>query len=184
MDGLVGCGAGGRGSEGRRPPARKYVRNSIVYQRVKTSRITHDLAQAAYAVHTALERELHDTLAELDLTIALADALWQLDPELGPLSRRELAERLHCDPSNVTFLVDRLERRRLVVRVRDETDRRVKALALTPAGVEARNRLIATLAESAMFARLTRVEQRELSELLRRCAEESRDHAILGHKPG
>ena len=150
---------------------------------MKTSTITYELAQTAYAVHAALEGELHDTLAELDLTIALADALWQLDPELGPLSRRELAERLHCDPSNVTFLVDRLERRRFVARARIEADRRVKALALTPAGVEVRNRLIATLAESAMFAQLTPAEQRELADLLGRCAHEARPPAILGHEP-
>jgi DNA-binding MarR family transcriptional regulator len=148
------------------------VKSSIVYQRVKPSRISYELAQAAYAVHTALERELHDALVELELTTALADALWQLDPELGPLSRRELAERLCCDPSNVTFLVDRLERRRLIARARVDADRRVKALALTPAGVEVRNRLIATLAESAMFARLTRAEQGELADLLGRCANE------------
>ena len=151
---------------------------------MKTSRIRYELAQAAYAVHTALEHELHDTLAELDLTIALADVVWQLDPELGPLSRRELAERLHCDPSNVTFLVDRLERRRLVARARVKSDRRVKALALTPIGVEVRNRLIATLAASAMFARLTRPEQRQLADLLGRCANESRERTTVGHNPG
>ena len=156
---------------------------SIVYQRVKTSRIRYELARAAYTVHTALEHGLHDTLAELDLTIALADVLWQLDPELGPQSRRELAERLHCDPSNVTFLVDRLERRRFVARAPVKADRRVKALVLTAAGVEARNRLIATLAESAMFGRLTRAEQRQLADLLGRCADESRERAILGHEP-
>ena len=151
---------------------------------MKTSRIRYELAQAAYAVHTALEHELHDTLAELDLTIPLADVVWQLDPELGPQSRRELAERLQCDPSNVTFLVDRLERRRLVARARVKSDRRVKALALTPAGVDVRKRLIATLAASAMFARLTRTEQRQLADLLGRCANESRERATVGHNPG
>jgi MarR family transcriptional regulator, organic hydroperoxide resistance regulator len=151
---------------------------------VKTSRIRYELAQAAYAVHTALEHELHDTLAELDLTIPLADVVWQLDPELGALSRRELAERLHCDPSNVTFLVNRLERRRLVARARVKADRRVKAPALTPAGVEVRSRLIATLAASAMFAQLTRTEQRQLANLLGRCANESRERATIGHNPG
>jgi DNA-binding MarR family transcriptional regulator len=151
---------------------------------VKTSRIRYELAQAAYAVHTALEHELHDTLAELDLTIPLADVVWQLDPELGPLSRREVAERLHCDPSNVTFLVNRLERRRLVARARVKADRRVKALVLTAAGLDARNRLIATLAASAMFAQLTHAEQRQLANLLGRCANESRERATIGHNPG
>ena len=159
------------------------MKTSIVYQRVKASRISYDLAQAAYALHAAVERELHGTLAELDLTIALADALWQLDPELGPLSRRELAERLHCDPSNVTFLVRRLEHRVLVERARVEADRRVNALALTPAGVDVRNRLIATLAGSPLFARLTRAEQGELAHLLTRCADEARGGPSSATRP-
>jgi DNA-binding MarR family transcriptional regulator len=123
----------------------------------------------AYDLHAALERHLHDTLAEVDLTLALADALWQLDPALGPLSRGELAERLRCDPSNVTFLVDRLEERRLVRRDRAAGDRRVKALALTPAGARVRGRLLATIADSSMFGGLTRTEQRQLTRLLGRC---------------
>jgi MarR family transcriptional regulator, organic hydroperoxide resistance regulator len=131
--------------------------------------LTSQLAQAAYALHAALERHLHDTLEELDLTVSLADALWQLDPTLGPVSRRELAERLRCDPSNVTFLVNRLEQRRLVSSARAGSDRRVKALALTPAGVQVRNRLIATIAESSMFSALTSTQQRQLADLLQRC---------------
>ena len=131
--------------------------------------LTHRLAHAAYALHASLESALRDTLMELDLTLPLADALWQLDPALGPLSRRELAERLRCDPSNVTFLVNRLAERRLVRRAPAASDRRVKALALTPAGVEVRTRLIATIAESTMFTRLTATQQRELVRLLGRC---------------
>jgi MarR family transcriptional regulator, organic hydroperoxide resistance regulator len=131
--------------------------------------LTYQLARAAYALHAALERHLHDTLEEHELTISLADALWQLDPALGPQSRRQLADRLGCDPSNVTFLVDRLEQRRLVSRTRASDDRRVKALALTPAGVEVRNRLIATIAESSMFSQLTSAQQRQLDDLLQRC---------------
>ena len=131
--------------------------------------LTYQLAQAAYALHAALERHLHDTLLELELTIALADVLWQLDPALGALSRRELAERLGCDPSNVTFLIKRLERRHLVRGVRAVGDRRVKALALTPSGVKVRNRLIAAVAESSMFGELTPVQQQQLAALLERC---------------
>ena len=130
---------------------------------------TYELAQLAYELHAALERHLHDTLEELDLTFALADALWQLDPALGPLSRRDLAERLRCDPSNVTFVVNRLERRRLVIRARGSRDRRVKALTLTQAGIEVRHRLIATLAQSPMFSKLTNAQRRQLAGLLGRC---------------
>lgn len=129
----------------------------------------HQLARAAYGFHAALERHLHDTLIELDLTLALSDVLWQLDPALGPLSRRDLAERLGCDPSNVTFLIDRLEHRRLVSRAPASSDRRVKLLTLTPAGVRVRDRLIATLAESPMFGGLTNTQQRHLAALLEHC---------------
>jgi DNA-binding MarR family transcriptional regulator len=131
---------------------------------------THRLAQAAYALHTALEAELHDTLKALDLTMPLADALWHLDPAREPMSRRALAERLRCDPSNVTYLVDRLEQRRLLTRARDGGDRRVSALTLTQAGTHARGRLLTTLAQSPLFSDLTRAEQRQLADLLQRCA--------------
>ena len=140
----------------------------------KPVRLNYQLAQLAYELHAALERHLHDTLEELDLTVALADALWQLDPALSPLSRRELADRLRCDPSNVTFLVNRLEQRRLISRARAAGDRRVKALALTQAGVEVRNRLIATLAQSPMFSQLTGTQRRHLADLLGRCVRSDR----------
>lgn len=133
--------------------------------------LPYQLAHAAHELHAALERCLHDTLEELELTVSLADALWCLDPALAPLSRRALAERLCCDPSNVTFLADRLEERRLVHRAPGGSDRRVKALALTPAGVAVRNRLIATIAESSMFSDMTTAQQRQLADLLRRCVE-------------
>jgi DNA-binding MarR family transcriptional regulator len=131
--------------------------------------LTYQLAQLAYDLHAALERHLHDTLEELDLSVTLADTLWQLDPTVGPLSRRQLAERLGCDPSNVTFLVDRLEQRRLVTRAQAGGDRRVKALSLTQAGVNVRDRLIGTIAESPMFSQLTSARQRQLANLLQRC---------------
>ena len=140
----------------------------------KPVRLNYQLAQLAYELHATLERHLHDTLEELDLTLALADALWQLNPALGPLSRRDLAERLRCDPSNVTFLVNRLERRRLISRARADGDRRVKALALTQAGVEMRNRLIATLAQSPMFNQLTNAQRGQLADLLGRCVRSDR----------
>jgi DNA-binding MarR family transcriptional regulator len=132
------------------------------------------LAHAAYGLHVAVERRLQDTLEALDLTLPLADALWHLDPAGGPTSRRDLAERLRCDPSNVTFLVGRLEKRQLITRAQTGADRRVKALALTPSGVEARNRLITTIAESSMFSELTGAQRRQLLDLLERCVGSTR----------
>lgn len=108
-------------------------------------------------------------LSELDLTVPLADVIWRLDPAVGPLTRRELAVRLCCDPSNVTFLVSRLERRQLVSRGTAGHDRRATALELTAAGIRARNRLITTIAESTMWAQLATEERLQMCELLLRC---------------
>jgi DNA-binding MarR family transcriptional regulator len=48
---------------------------------------------------------------------------------------RSVAEACHCDASNATWLVDRLEERGLVERRTPPEDRRVKSVALTPSGV-------------------------------------------------
>jgi DNA-binding MarR family transcriptional regulator len=47
---------------------------------------------------------------------------------------RNLAARLNSDASNLSVLIDRLERRGAVERRPDPADRRVKALALTAEG--------------------------------------------------
>jgi DNA-binding MarR family transcriptional regulator len=110
-------------------------------------------------------------LAELGLGFAQAHALRMLDPEESmPMSA--LAERLFCDASNVTGLVDRLEARGLVERRSAEHDRRVKALALTRKGVELRERALAVMHEpSAAIASLPLEDQRALRDILRRAVE-------------
>ncbi len=139
----------------------------------KTAReqpLGYQLAHSVFEVYNALVQNVVPLLAELGLTKSLADALWQLDPLDGPLPRGVLAERLHCDPSNVTFLVDRLEERGLVERSNNPTDRRVKAISLTTVGVATRRRLVAAADNAPAFAPLTTNEQRQLAKLLARCA--------------
>lgn len=130
------------------------------------------LAEGIYNVHGSLQRSVGAMLRELDLTEALADLVWQLDPAEGPQSRRTLAARLHCDPSNVTLLVDRLEARGLVESCPDSNDRRMKAIALTSTGRRAHDRLLATTADSPTFAKLSERERRQLVRLLARCGDQ------------
>jgi DNA-binding MarR family transcriptional regulator len=78
-----------------------------------------------------------------------------------------LADELHCDASNVTGIVDRLEERGLIERRPDPADRRVKRLALTDAGARLRVRMLDRLHEPpAQLSRLSRAEQRTLRDLL------------------
>ncbi|MEU8529343.1 MULTISPECIES: MarR family winged helix-turn-helix transcriptional regulator [Streptomyces] len=52
----------------------------------------------------------------------------------GPAAMRALAQNLACDASNVTGIIDRLEKRGLVRREASASDRRVKNLVLTAEG--------------------------------------------------
>src|ERR1700693_1695117 len=52
----------------------------------------------------------------------------------GPLSQSELADRLGVEGATMVAMVDRLVRAGLVIREPSTTDRRVKRVALTPAG--------------------------------------------------
>ncbi|MCI3276884.1 MarR family winged helix-turn-helix transcriptional regulator [Streptomyces cylindrosporus] len=52
-----------------------------------------------------------------------------LQPSFG-----ELATLLHCDKTNITGLVDRLQRRGLLIRQPDPNDRRMTRVHLTPEG--------------------------------------------------
>ena len=54
----------------------------------------------------------------------------------GPLSSAALSRRLYVTPSNVTGVIDRLERKGLVERVRKEGDRRIALITLTEKGDE------------------------------------------------
>jgi DNA-binding MarR family transcriptional regulator len=107
-------------------------------------------------------------LGEVGLTFPQAHALRLLDPE-RPLPMSALAERLFCDASNVTGIADRLEARGLVERRASEGDRRVKALALTAAGAELRERVHELMAEPPdAIAALSADDQRALRDILRR----------------
>jgi DNA-binding MarR family transcriptional regulator len=71
--------------------------------------------------------------AAVGLSPAQVSALLTLTPgEAIPM--RDLAARLDYDASNLSTLVDRLERRGAIERRPDPADRRVKALVLTEAG--------------------------------------------------
>ncbi|MFJ9866018.1 MarR family winged helix-turn-helix transcriptional regulator [Streptomyces sp. NPDC101165] len=88
---------------------------------------------------------------------------------LEPLPMRKLAQKLKCEPSNVTGIVDRLEVRGLVARRPDPADRRVKLAAPTDEGL----RVARDLREGLRFAReplagLTDEERSSLRDLLRR----------------
>ena len=90
------------------------------------------LLEAARAVETQLE----EALAEVQLSGAKLAALTHLVEAGEPVPLGELAEQCACVRSNITQLVDRLEADRLVERVADPADRRSLRAAITTLGRE------------------------------------------------
>jgi len=83
-------------------------------------------------------------LQEFGLTPGDLRALFALDQE-PPRPMRTLARAWACDASNVTWMVDRLERRGLVERQMLASDRRVRTVALTPLGASTKAQLFTRL---------------------------------------
>ena len=113
-----------------------------------------------------VHRHFAQTAAEFDLAPAQAIALQELQTD-RPISMHALAERLKCDPSNITGLIDRLEIRGLVERHAHPADRRVKFLVLTHEGKALCTRLEARLfAAPGWIAELSEADQKRFKELL------------------
>ncbi|MFF7698674.1 MarR family winged helix-turn-helix transcriptional regulator [Streptomyces lydicus] len=129
--------------------------------------LTVEVVDLIGTVVVRYHEEYEHAAAEHSLTGAQARVLTLLSVE--PLPMRKVAERLKCEPSNITGIVDRLEARGLVERRPDPADRRVKLAAPTTEGA----RTAEALRTSLHFAReplgkLTVAERTLLKELLQR----------------
>jgi len=92
--------------------------------------------------------------------------IWRLPPG-ATIPMRAMGEKLACDASFMTGMVDRLEEDGLVERRPDPGDRRVTLIALTDAGAEFRERAIAAIHEPPPeLQNLDRSELEQLSALL------------------
>lgn len=112
------------------------------------------------------ETRMNEASAAAGLSPVSAWALVQLDP-VQPISQKELAKRLQCNPSTVVDPTDRLEEAGLVIRRPKPADRRVNVLTVTPKGAAVRKRLIRRLLEPPpAFRNLTAREQARFREVL------------------
>jgi DNA-binding MarR family transcriptional regulator len=127
--------------------------------------------RALTSVWQGVRGRVRDAAREHGLTFPQAMCLKFLG-ERGPCMASDLAAELAATPGNVTGVLDRLEEQGLVVRRRDEQDRRALRLELTPKG----QRLVrafeaeVTAALDDAFGQLKPSELRTLVGLLERMA--------------
>lgn len=133
----------------------------------RTDPLTLEVVELIGTVVARYHEEYEEAAAAHALTGAQARVLGLL--ALEPTPMRKIADKLKCEPSNVTGIIDRLESRGLVERRPDPADRRVKVAAPTEEGRATARRL----RESLRFAReplgeLTAAERTLLRDLLKR----------------
>ncbi|MFD8966558.1 MarR family winged helix-turn-helix transcriptional regulator [Streptomyces sp. NPDC059568] len=133
----------------------------------RTDPLSLEVVELIGTVVARYYEEYDQAAAEHSLTGAQARVLRLLSME--PMPMRRIAQKLKCEPSNVTGIVDRLEARDLVERRPDPADRRVKLAAPTEKG----RATAALLRNSLNFAReplaaLSEEERRVLRDLLKR----------------
>ncbi|MFE0134932.1 MarR family winged helix-turn-helix transcriptional regulator [Streptomyces sp. NPDC059037] len=105
--------------------------------------------------------------ASENLTASQGKALTVL--RRGPAAMRSLADTLACDASNMTGIIDRLEKRGLVRREPSPSDRRVKNVVLTTEGERATDAIRAKMHTTQEgLDRLTTQERDTLHTLLER----------------
>ncbi|WP_432867320.1 MarR family winged helix-turn-helix transcriptional regulator [Microbispora rosea] len=129
---------------------------------VQTDRVLCGLVKG---LANQIEANIRVRAATLGLTTSQGTALSELT---RPMTLRELAERMGCEPSNATFVADRLEDQGYLERHPHPDDRRAKQLVLTPKGTELRKRLIELLSENSPLAPLAPEERDVLQRLLTR----------------
>lgn len=92
----------------------------------------------------AVFQHLNAAFRDLDITAPQFGTLLLIEANPG-VSQSSVADALRFDRSTLVQIIDRLERRSLVVREMSPNDRRSNALRVTPAGLE----LLAELKERA-----------------------------------
>lgn len=105
--------------------------------------------------------------AEFGLTAMQTVTLLLLDED-NPRPMKSYCQLYHCDPGNLTGIIDGLEERTLVERRNNPKDRRVKILCLTPTGKRMQVDIIERLHadNDFLFAPLTADETKQFVHII------------------
>lgn len=159
------------GSDGevkkRRRRASSKVRRQLDYD-VLPGLIGYQMRRAQLAIF----QDFMQTVGSHNVTPGQFGVLVLIDSNSG-LNQSELGEAMGVDRSTMVAVIDKLENAGYVVRQPAPNDRRSYALTLSPAGVTLLSRLRPAVLshEKTMATSLSRVEQNQLIEYLKRIAD-------------
>lgn len=119
--------------------------------------------------YDTIDSRLRSALREEGLTVSQLGVLEAL-MHIGPMVQSELAEKLLTSPSNLTTVLDNLERDGMVRRQRSTEDRRQVEVSLTSDGRELIEDVFPSHAQriTRLFGALAPGEQEELGRLCRK----------------
>ena len=132
-------------------------------------KLTESVGFQLVKARNLITNEMDAALKDLDISSQQMGIMLMLRQKLAS-TPFELSKMLGIDTGLMTRMLDKLETKGLVVRSRDEEDRRVVNLALTKAGVAVADQ-IPDIAPDVLNARLkdfTKAELNELRRLLRK----------------
>lgn len=141
-----------------------------------------DLAHSLVQLHHLVQRAFADESRARDLTPQQAQLLCRLIT--GPTGMTELRQFLHLEKSSMTGLVDRVEKRGLVQRLRPSRDRRACDIALTGPGRRLANATRQAISErlDALAGGVPRVDRAVVAATIARLLE-AETRAITPTRP-
>ncbi|WP_448811524.1 MarR family winged helix-turn-helix transcriptional regulator [Agromyces bauzanensis] len=153
------------------PESAKTTRDVPASGRLEGSALTEDTSFLLARANALALAAGNAALAEHGLKVRSYAVLALAAEDTRP-SQRELAEFLRLDPSQVVALVDELQRRGLVAREADPSDRRANVVVATEAGraLHARAEHAARSVQHRLHAGLSAAQRDQLAELLRQLA--------------
>lgn len=144
-----------------------------------------DLWFSFVRAHRAIIKKIETQLSEAGLpAYAWYDVLWGLESgENGTRRMHELADVLVIERYNLTRLMDRLEKERLVTRFRSDDDRRASFATITEEGKALRKKNVGDLPRGGQNPLSQSVQRRRDRTLLRRVGQrDAAGQSVIRHR--
>lgn len=125
--------------------------------------IIHEIVGAIRQLNRSVYHDAKKMNRHFGLTVPQSGALRVLARN-GRLSSVELSRKLFVTPSNITGIIDRLEKKGFVKRVQKKGDRRIMLISLTRKGIEVSKSLPDPM-EKKLILGLADLTTREIQEL-------------------